>query len=300
MVEPDQGQESEHDQRETLRRLSLVEFLSVIFNAVLALTAIAGSCFLYRQTNATEEQLKAMRGQLAEMKGGSIDTHNLAAATGSYAADMKRLAEQTKALAASGKTSADASKVSANNSNRIARGSEAAVKTAQSSVQLDQRAWIGVTNITGKPVVGEALKIRVMYQNTGRTPATAANNSCLVAGVERGKQPVFPPFAKATLAADQVVSRSVFPPNGSGSVTGSIFRKDTLTPYPFTQADVDRVTNGAVVLYVRALITYDDIFGRHHWITACYTYDPNNTTPDQYNACEWGNLVDRDGEPPPP
>ncbi|HSY50279.1 MAG TPA: hypothetical protein VLC46_15815 [Thermoanaerobaculia bacterium] len=99
MVEPNQGQESEHDQRGTLRRLSLVELLSVIFNAVLAVTAIAGSCFLYRQTNATEEQLKAMRGQLAEMKGGSADTHNLAAATGSYASDMKHLTEQTTSLA---------------------------------------------------------------------------------------------------------------------------------------------------------------------------------------------------------
>jgi hypothetical protein len=284
-----------HDRDRFARLKDAGEF---VFAGVLTLYGVFGYYLVRDQLSVMRQQTAVMQQQTKLLQEQLADSRKAAAEGDKVTERQLKIAEsQADSLA----KLAHASKVSADNSDRIARGSEAAVNAAQESVRLDQRAWIGVTNITGKPVVGEPLKIRVMYQNTGRTPATAAKKLCFVAVADRGKQPVFPPFDKTMPAADQVLSRSVIPPNGSNNVTGSLYLKATLAPYPFTQANVESVTNGTVVLYVRALITYDDIFGRHHWVTACYSYDPNLISgPDQYTACDWGNLVDRDGEPPPP
>jgi len=96
--------DSERDTAKALKKLSLLELLGLIFNGLLAGTAIAGLIFLYRQTAANEKQTALLTRQYNDAKAGEAKARNdadLAMNTAtSQAGYIKSLAEQTASQAA--------------------------------------------------------------------------------------------------------------------------------------------------------------------------------------------------------
>src|ERR1044071_5232851 len=176
---PQNPDSAKQDEAKSIRELSLLEALSVLFNFLLVVTAIIGLAFVYRQTKAMESQLKAMQGQLDSMNTTGNDTRTLAIAAQQQtaAAQLTAFSNALQAIQAvrfahAAAISAEATKTSAANSDRIARGSENAVKTAQESMRLDQRARIGVSAVTDFHFVGEApVRAVIRVANTGKAPA---------------------------------------------------------------------------------------------------------------------------------
>lgn len=56
------------------------------------------------------------------------------------------------------------------------------------------------------------------------------------------------------------------------------------------QANFDAVNNGKLILWVWGRITYDDVFGGHHWTTFVQTFNPSTVSLNTYKT---GNDVDR-------
>lgn len=82
----------------------------------------------------------------------------------------------------------------------------------------------------------------------------------IVQGVLQNEVPNFAkekdiiPKGKAiTVPQAEAASIVVFPPNDKIDDIG--FRA---------------ITNGEIHIYVHGILTYDDVFGRHHWTTFCY------------------------------
>jgi hypothetical protein len=223
-----------------------------VFEVVSFVAVIATMIFVGLQWREMGRQYAVMAKQLAEMHTTGQDTHTLAQQT-------TTLAEQTKSLAGSAKTAADAAKTSANNSDRIARGSEAAVKTAQASMRLDQRAWIGIKGVRDLHLeIGHAPSLTVVFINTGKTPAIKATISSYIEYV--------PPHERAAEnvpgSVDEASNTTISP----GEEQWSVLNKSQLV---LTSAIADAIALRTGNLYVRSVITYDDIFARHHSTHYC-------------------------------
>jgi hypothetical protein len=244
-----------------------------VFEVVSFVAVIATMIFVGLQWREMGRQYAVMAKQLAEMHTTGKDTHTLAQQT-------TTLAEQTKSLASSAKTSADAAKTSADNSDRIARGSEAAVKTAQSSIRLDQRAWISISKIEGKPKVGEPFRIVVVFHNSGRTPANIKWATMVADPVLNGGQPTFTyndmPHVRGVLIA----------PNGDhhGTIVPTRQTSDSSKEAPMTQGLIDAIEAGSMRLFIHGVVHYLDIFRQEHCFRFCSYYDnPGWTSCEMHN-----------------
>lgn len=248
-----------------------------VFEIVSLIAVIATMAFVGLQWREMARQYGVMAAQLKEMHTTGVDTHTLA--------------EQTKVLAESTRISADAAKISAENSNRIARGSETAVKIAHTSIRLDQRARIGIRAEDGFHFASDTPpKVKVLFVNSGKTPAlnvrTHAEFQFVSMGVaqppaDTGATPEYEALKSVTvLHAAQV---SFVPLQGK-------------VADPAAMEEVFRlVKDGKMTLYLRVVITYDDVFApRHsgiglHRVESCDVYIP---ALDGLYGCGFGNYTD--------
>lgn len=128
---------------------------------------------------------------------------------------------------------------------------------------LDQRAWVAVSEISGKPESGKPYKISVMVKNTGKTFAKRFTG---VAGF-RAKQlsDPGPDFAKDERENRDLTRIGLIPPNGVFTFDVNVKNGENLT-----DTDFETVTAPTMVPLVYGKITYWDIFGCEHWTTFCF------------------------------
>ena len=148
-------------------------------------------------------------------------------------------------------------------SEQAAKAARDAVTQSRSNAHLDQRAWIGIGNITGEPALGQIWKIIVVFHNSGKTPARNLHGVSLPDPVKKGGSPNF------SYTHDKHFSGGMIPPNGDFNATLIPTRsKSTGKPSPMTQPLLDSITTGDLSVYVHGRITYDDIYGCTHWLTS--------------------------------
>jgi hypothetical protein len=135
-----------------------------------------------------------------------------------------------------------------------------AAKTAEQTMRLDQRAWIAVTAINSKqpPQINQKFAYSVHFIDTGKTPAS---NVVVYPGdelIDKGQKPNF----------------SISTPVRLGVLSPGSERTYENGPVPATRK-ISTMTGGDLAvlrtktLSIHGKITYDDIFGCHHWITYC-------------------------------
>ena len=135
------------------------------------------------------------------------------------------------------------------------------------SMKLDQRAWVGVITIDGKFEIN-MVQVNIKIKNTGKTPAKNVTIESIPQVIDTNI--VTPNFANYKNIIDE--RHVVFPQQEIICVRGLIPSKEIF----------DDVKNGGKRLYIHGIIHYDDIFGIHHWATFCYYYIPGEKDYTNY------------------
>jgi len=169
-------------ERKTLRMLSLTEFLAVLFNAVLALTAIIGSCYLYRQTRAMELQLKAMQDQLTDSRKAAAESDK---ATNRQIETWSRLVEANKTTAIAASASVAESAEIAVATQKLANATTTAAKAANSLATAAKEA-----NAVSR-------ELAATTQRAGAINAATQRAFVFASGVEFVTRGMDTPFSKA-------------------------------------------------------------------------------------------------------
>jgi hypothetical protein len=207
-------------------------------------------------------------------------------------------ADAMQTLADANRVMADAAQLSAENSQRIARANELGLETAvhsleatQRSVQVaqdiaraEQRAWLGVASVTGKPVVGEAMRPIVTIVNSGRTPARNVLSSQFVDGAEPYKR-IW--YYNNSYPVGSVTRRLAIMPGETFTLEFEVSGGEVMTEDLMRELVIDR----QVILFGR--VSYDDIFGQTHILQAGFTYSEYRGPGSRYEDYTPG--VDDDG-----
>ena len=150
-------------------------------------------------------------------------------------------------------------------------------------MKLDQRAWMGVTSVLGKPEVGKELVITIYFKNTGKTPARNVNITWVGEPVRRNGTPDF-----AIENHEKRESRGIVAPQAEVSATG-VGPVLSTPDRKLDEATLKAINGGKFLIYVHGILEYDDIFEKHHWITFCYWLTPGG---NNYNLCKEHNDTD--------
>jgi hypothetical protein len=154
--------------------------------------------------------------------------------------------------------------------------------------RLDQRAWVGMEEITGIPPTPEVDKvwdIAVSLKNSGKTPA----KNILMWNTESVLKELPNVNSDCNEAIKQQASKSILPPNG---VYKAILHVGNGTKIP---SDWEKELSDTGALYIDGCVLYDDVFGRAHWMTYCGAFDPS--TKNSFQTCKKYNDTG-DGKPP--
>jgi hypothetical protein len=133
--------------------------------------------------------------------------------------------------------------------------------------QLDQRAWIIVRGIQGRPTLNRPLEFTVFFLNTGRTPAKEVRWSCNFE-VRRSERDVTfkeAPYGEAGLMA----------PNDPNAFCSAEQRGPKTN---ITQPDLDSLRSGQLTVFIFGSAIYNDVFARSHWLTFCRHLRPDGVS----------------------
>jgi hypothetical protein len=146
---------------------------------------------------------------------------------------------------------------------------------SESMVKLEYRAWVQIKE--NKSTVNQnnhLLDADVTIENTGRTPAKKVHIRLYREEVESGESPSYSYDDGQTMTAQTVI-----PPKYPLRLDfGENFR-----------VDLDQVDRKNRNLFIHGMVTYDDVFGQHHWTTFCFIFEPDAQT---FRAYEEHNETD--------
>lgn len=156
------------------------------------------------------------------------------------------------------------------------------IKATQGAMRLDQRAWVVVKGFEGLPELGKPWTVRVVFTDSGRTPARNVRVSCNVEG-----EPPSTPFRFNELARG---APFLISPNEGDAwcvlyPTKQVIRQDML----------DDIAAQKMIVAVFGSVTYDDIFAQSHWYTFCRWMAPDHAI---WEDCASGGDATGDGKPP--
>ena len=163
------------------------------------------------------------------------------------------------------------------------RSASTAARAVQAQVdasRLDERAWVGVSEmLPPKRQVGEQLIVTAVFRNSGKTPARNAVFAAAAELVLKGQKPHLP---EQTLPA-----RALIQPDALFHIEfGQYDLKQDAT-------DVLRINNREVEIWVHGRVDYEDIFGTKHWTTLCFQFVPGDKGGiGGFAACQTGNDTD--------
>lgn len=147
------------------------------------------------------------------------------------------------------------------------------IQDARRALELEQRAWIGVKDVSGEPVAGKPMLATVTVHNSGSTPAreiTVQYFAVLGVGKEYPPTPTFNPSAdrnterRSVAVAPPGMSFSVIAPvRGIGPDEGVVIMNESL---------VTAIAQDQFRIYVYGRVMYKDVFDSAHWLDFCYLY----------------------------
>lgn len=140
-----------------------------------------------------------------------------------------------------------------------------AVKTQIAQNKLDQRAWMGITKVTGNMEIGKPIIIIIEFRNVGKTPAKKVTSSPVIVATEVRDRPDFD--YEKTL---EKTSRGIVAPQQPIFIIRKAFsdwedhHRDSL---------IKDVLSGTKRFYVHGILDYEDIFKCPHWLTYCFFFN---------------------------
>ncbi|MBV9574477.1 MAG: hypothetical protein JOY93_10515 [Acidobacteriales bacterium] len=218
-----------------------------------------------------------------EMRRGGIDTHALAQATKNaseaardQADAAQRFSHTVEAINGRMQDAVDQLESAANNA-------KAAIKATRDAMRLDQRAWVGIEGHL--PVenlrLGGHPRLGVKIVNSGKTPALHFIE-LIGANEQYTGAPFVADYSRHVPTAPRL-SMSVIQPN-SGLDAYTLPFNDA-----FTQAMIDDLKVGRVMLRVYGKLSYEDVFHKRHHTTFCMFVNADlvNLAPcDTYNYAD--------------
>lgn len=137
-------------------------------------------------------------------------------------------------------------------------------------MRTDQRAWMGIPTleVVGKVETGTPLVIRLVFHNSGKTPAA------YVTAVTIADPKPFNAPPDIALREGEVMRKIGFasPNSGFDSLVSPTQGK------PLTETAFNEIASGRCRIYVHGRIEYSDIFRKEHWMTFCYYLAPDGGT----------------------
>jgi len=137
------------------------------------------------------------------------------------------------------------------------READISLKQTQESFRDDQRAWLAP--ISGTVILDEShpLRIDVIFQNTGKTPALKISTIVDWKSIPPG-QPVNIEWSSHVRRMD---SGTLYP-NGRA---GMFAKNETVS----SKQQLDSIRSGKNTFYFFGSIDYKDVYGRKHWSHLC-------------------------------
>jgi hypothetical protein len=181
-------------------------------------------------------------------------------------------------------------------SERIEASRQSSIVESQKALQAtidnfhqDQRAWVGVAgngHINGSIEEGSPLKVRIDFQNFGKTPAF---NERGIAKILTHPNAVPLPSFDTYSVADASAPITLMPGVGTGvtietstpSAEGNVMVMDKTT--------IAAIDSGAVEVYLYGSQWYDDAFRKPHRTDFCLRYEPH---VKGWGSCDRHNYAD--------
>jgi hypothetical protein len=224
---------------------------------------------------------------------------------------QKQLVADNKQVLADNRTSlTDSLRENRNELAAALRQNRAALESSKqqsvASSNLDQRPWLQIQPLVVNTSwqIGSPIAANVNVINTGKTPAINVIGDIVVDPIPTGGT------LKFIYLSDRMhlhMKTNAFLPgfpvgfNAGAKVMGTSGSPiDSLV----TTENRVKIIDGTIFIVVYGKITYDDVFGAHHWITFCghsqYTVISVDSTRDISESCADYNDVDRKNNPNPP
>jgi hypothetical protein len=215
--------------------------------------------------------------QWHEMHEGGKDTTAIAAAAKKQAGAANSFATSAEGINTEiGTAEGDFAK--------MAKSSEDAINATRDTMRRDQRAWVGLLQMSGIPEKDKPYDVESILTNTGKTPAKKLVRLQRAIITARGTK--FAPDYKAAMVDSPNPSVSILLPNQFFRGTTRISEGKILLP-----TDIDSIEQGDKTIYVFGKVCYEDVFGKKHWERFCDFYDPRAKA---YPACSEYNEIDTD------
>ncbi|MEX2304158.1 MAG: hypothetical protein WD733_24660 [Bryobacterales bacterium] len=256
------------------KQTTLGNKLNVIIAAVICAATIVNVAALIIQLSEQDKQVESLTNAITT----GIQEAKATAET-ALKDNRESLSTSMKALHESAQSSLNAS----------IEQSRTALAASIAASQLDQRAWVTVNRIELKEELSEGKEFVVFFysQNTGQTPAID-----YAAGSRLYLLPQEPPVERFGFSDEPAGSHPIIGPSG-GIVDG---RSRPWTP---AATAIRGYVAGINRLYLRAFVSYRDVFGVPHWTAICAFH--NYQSPlGEWLSCAEGNRVDANTDPEDP
>jgi hypothetical protein len=165
------------------------------------------------------------------------------------------------------------------------------------ALRVDQRAWINISVGQAPLIEGKQIEMPIRVTNSGKTPAFNVQGVIVVNLLGVGEEPDFDYKSGHPFYAIDVGAAI---PNSPANFSFPVLPKyrtpqEPLAPVLDNSAITQGIGTGKLYIAVHSKVTYDDVFGTHHWTTFC-SYSANSVgLPEKpvANTCGQYNNVDR-------
>jgi hypothetical protein len=163
------------------------------------------------------------------------------------------------------------------------------------AARLNERPWMNVAVGQGQLVDGQPLVMPIQITNSGKTPAKNVQGTIVLNLLHKGEEPG---FIYETGHPRYAIDVGMMAPNFPNRLSWAVLPKNLPPSAPLKPISVSSVirqgiNDGSLYIAAHGRITYDDIFGKSHWMTFCsYAQNPPITGPDAAK-CSQHNDVDK-------
>ncbi len=253
--------ETERKARWQQKRGSFQTWATVLFTGIVAVAAIIQACYTKRYTDYARKQLKVIND-------GSEDTKKLLDLYRRQADATDRLARSAEDQAGSTRRNAESTSVVASASRKTAAAADASTRLARQSLIASNAPLVTVQDVqllrSLKP--DENLEISYTVINTGHGPALKLR-IVFELDFPSARTIVGMPFDLRPSETNSELTLE------AGSRSTNIAK----WPVPLLRGDIAAIQSGKLLVRLKGIAIYDDIFGGHYRKEMCneYDYDPS-------------------------
>jgi hypothetical protein len=249
-------------------KTSVTDKITAAGTIVIAFVTCCYTFFSYQQWKVMENQTNVTLQQLHTAEASIKIAQDALEESRQSAEEQSARAERlTKANEKIAQASAD----SVNIAEQAAKKS---LENTIENIRLEQRAWVGEVGIN-EVIFKEGQKIvaSIVVKNNGKTPAKNVHSSGNIRIIPPNIDPCAREFDFSGRSASLIQS-------GTQPLYFSSFR------YPddviLTKDEIVSLKNGKLVAYLTDMITYDDVFGGHHFTKVCLQLNEDLST---FSSC---------------